>query len=1735
MSSFLSSLSSQISSQFSLGENTNHSLDTVDPETGKQEKYGSLGDFAQHFDQSATRSYVEEGYLRRDPYNTTPKQFEILLQEPAATVLVKKRMFTSVAENFRPDFMDSDEKLYFRAMRILFKNKCEQIAAMEKLSKIEKISAAVGKFDAQLMPIVFSLIDSLTKSLSTNGASPGSSLDFSVFGVNLPFLKTDFGNLVKVIDRIRAVYSFNTPNNVTTWITDPNGLYKSSIGTGTGVIEITNFTSLTTNVGTNLAGGSCTLNITDPYELMLITEWDIEKAISDATNEYYKHASFQFGQISNEQVIQNNTARFNQLRAARKASPITFKVTPDTLLGQRVIAIIDRIGTELVFEYKALLNKVVVSDEYLKNGAVAGFDGLDTSKVKTFGPDNNLRSAFPDTELSVFSTIIGAIFSKIQLEKNSRNAIIVNNDLTNYARRKLRFNFAGKLIIQPQDVIHIYASSKTKSDNKILSGLNNMFSGNGILQNLNKTFTDFKSSFDLAFNPNTINTQMEKAVYVGEDFPNFLWAIMRNQFVNEKEGAHIFAGIIESASSSWAAEGKFTVSIAGKDNAAYLDKGKINFKPGVDTFNGAIWDPLTPFKSNFNSVTANFSDDLPVLLDENQYLLSPSGKDTKSSIVKLKYGPYAGNHATSNNVVHDQSVDPINGNLTRTYYAPDGLVYKWKEGIGVFVQYGSSLSLNDPTKVGNPNTFQQPFAGQDIMNVLSLAITGQPYNFANYWKAAVELHGVSSDSQSQQNPAHSYITSLRNDLTKTNLLWGNFIPFKNLTINEQAYVQALNNTFQITTANQKIEKNLKEIEDLNRQAELKDVENLLSEKVGVSSNPDLTVINDKKKKLFSDVDAQITDIANKSKSANYLSDIGNDVSFDFDRFSDSGNASKSMTDPSIRRDLRRKLNLLTRRMSYDVRANQDKNLFIVDDFYDKDFDILAYDKAIAGGIELYGSDPFNSTKTIVENTAKLLNLEVFADTQGHIRVRPPQYNRMPSSVFYRMMYMKQTLGIQVFPEFLNDIFNSQLKILRQQVEILEDMIRLDCAVLSNNDDSSAMKFISTSGSSDNNADDAFTFISDEDGNISDIPTLLNAANPETHNDQDQSLQKINAQNSSTKAIFTNSQRFNVIKQYLQDASGDGASYGAIKTYKDNTYIDRLISRIKTKSGMNIPRTFFTYTPGNSYTSATTYTNIDYFKVTSDLAEKIQERQKVIKLFYGALKNANEFKSLDNSNTNGQVANKLMAPGLFGNKNIPEVFEHMIEDESYDDYGIGSGSRYIIKRSQITGMQIHENVPEYNMVEVHGYINDFASQSENQGVGGLTVPNFGNGLTTAIAVDYDSWRNYGLLTPFPVTVPFLKDPVTQCAPFATMLLSQARKNIFRGSIDIVGNEYMQPGEVIFLEDRGMLFYVNRVSHTFQYSQSGGSFKTHLEVSYGHTPGEYIPTTLDIFGKMIYKNRDIASYTVQRQSGASNDISVGALIMPGGSVPSSTAIPGHDNSPPNPTSVFNDQVVNNILFTAANVINANNTQGNNVLAKLELRVYYDDTMSTPDKDLFEFAQDIQKSFLSDTMPKQSKAPPSLGSTKDGYVVVAPVNMTPSSERRSPSQKAFDLAREQVKIINTSGGGASQPTNTSDGGAPLNSQILSSNFGKTGNVNNEHDKVRLGLFKYVIDCWVVFENKGMLPDKQSATPTASDTTKMSDEDKILTGNFGSDTSNETSNTTEPTPAAMSNEDKILTGNFG
>jgi hypothetical protein len=1646
MSDFLGQLASQMASQLSLGENQTHDLDAVID--GSNVKYGALGDFAKVIDQSAERRYVEEGYLRWDPYNTTPKQFEILMQEPSATILVKKRMFSSIADNFRPDFMNNDEKLYYKATRILFQNKCNQIAALEKLAKIAQITAATGSISDQLIPIIITLADQI------NYGGPLSRVPFSsgLFGSlpdSNPYSTNSVGVFASVIDKIRKIYAFNSSAQYTSWIVDNMNLFQSTLGQGTGVIEITNFTNLNTNVTVDMeSGGNFNFTISDPYEAMVITDYDIEIALSDATNLFYNNKTFQFGTQSADHIIQTKKAQLNQVRANRNASPLTINVDPNTVLSNRVTVIVDRLGKELVFSYNASGgvfpglggsgNSVSVSPDYLQGGAALGYDGLSTSHQT-----NPIPGIGNESELDLFKALIAAIYNKIQMDANSQNAFQNTNVNTNYARRKLRFNFSGQLIIQPMDVVHIYINSKSRFDTKVLSGLNNYLSGLGILQNLNNTITDFENSFDALFRPSgSIPLQVEKVAFVGQNFPNFLWALMRGNFVSENEGTHVFAGLVDSVSDNWR-DGKFMIDVRGKDNSLYFEQGKVNFKPAADVFNGSWFDPLTPFQTSFDTISSDYTSQTPTLLAENQAILS-------TPTVKSKLGPFAGVTMTTPNMIQDKSIDPLTGLVTQTFYAPDGLVYTWREGIGVFTQAGLSTNINDPNRVGSPNIYQEPFAGQDVMNVLSLLITGVPYNFATFYRGVLGDGKYGLDPHTNLSGAFAFINSLTKQLRKNNTLWGNFIPFKSLSVDESSYVVAQLNQFTITQYNKQLDQQIAKLQTLQQQSVL--FEAVKNYAPGFpTANPNFVDVSTQIANLTKDINNTITNIKNQQSS--FYRQVGNDPSFDYSAFIDSGSINNAITDPQIRQQLRKKINFITRRMSYNVRANEDKNLFIVDDYYDKDYDILAFESSINNNFKSWNNE-FTSVKEKIISVAKLLNLEVFCDTQGHIRVRPPQYNRMPSSVFYRMMYLKQTLGIQIFPNYLNQLFTDQLEGLKTQIEIIEDEIRLDTDLItiangsSNFSDDHATFYIN-SGISYGSGQ--FVFLTDRaTGTLTDVNALVQQANSDVVQNQiptSLASYSLIASQAGLNNIFNNIARYTTINSTIQAQKQAQSGNNVVSnTVTSNTDVNMLINRIQQKSGQKLNPSDYIVNGLNNIKDIVLPANqtIDIFKTTADLQAKISQRQKIVKLFYSTLTNMAELKSLD---TDSSVSNQLVTPGGYGNTNIPEVFEHMIEDESYDDYGPGSGSRYIIKRSQIYSISIAANPPPYTYIEVQGILDPYLADPSSLPQDLNFFPLGGNGMVTAAAIDYDMWRNYGFKGQSSIQVPFLSDPIKQCGPYAAMLLSVARKNIFRGSVTISGNEFMQPGEVVFLEDRGMLFYVTSVQHNFT---EGASFTTTLELTYGHTPGEYIPTVMDFIGKLIYKNKNDGSFVIQRQDNSGNEVNIATFTMAPNNDVNSKALSnalnaGGADQTPNPTSEFNSKELANLLWQAAYEINQNGTDGNNVETSIEIRIYSDN--DEPDPFVYQFAENIKSQIAGFSSGPKNSSPFSTSiddidtAIPDYYISIELVNLLDTTDRRSPSQKAWNAARN---ILANSNSGSLNPAS--------------------------NDALRKALFSYIVDVWIV-----------------------------------------------------------------
>lgn len=233
----------------------------------------------------------------------------------------------------------------------------------------------------------------------------------------------------------------------------------------------------------------------------------------------------------------------------------------------------------------------------------------------------------------------------------------------------------------------------------------------------------------------------------------------------------------------------------------------------------------------------------------------------------------------------------------------------------------------------------------------------------------------------------------------------------------------------------------------------------------------------------------------------------------------------------------------------------------------------------------------------------------------------------------------------------------------------------------------------------------------------------------------------------------------------------------------------------------------------------------------------------------------------------EILEKLNAKGkqYSGQKDLPldsnkedilSPYTDMIEDDYNDYLGYGSSKRFIIRDDQILSYTFSEsdrNIETH--VEVNGQV-DFLGDAPGE-IGRTPV-------LRAYGTDFDMWRQYGFRHNGAVTKPFLKNAESQCAPYATMLLSRYRKNIVTGNITVIGNEFYQLGDVVYVNSRDMLYYVSGLEHSFSYS---GTFTTTLSLTYGHSLGEYIPTPFDVIGKTILSNQKVFNRTFSYRETAS----------------------------------------------------------------------------------------------------------------------------------------------------------------------------------------------------------------------------------------------------------------------------
>ena len=1460
---FLASLNEQTLSS----ENTIRSLDTIDPDDPDRViNFGALGDFAKRVDQSAQRSYVESGYIR----NVKPNFYEILLQEPNVTIAIKKRIFSSLIDNYRFDLMDTGDKLFFRASKKLFQNKCNAISTYEKLSKIERVVKNKGALDEYMVPAILAGVDSL-----------------DALGVDIIDPKTR-----ATLDTIRKLTLLSEPNEFTSWIVDRTTAFASDTGEGTGVFELTTVASVNTTTSVNFKGGSASLEIEDPYNLMTITNEDINKAISDAANFFKQNSFFTVTESELDKVTNEFKQQLNQLRAARNVSAITFLVNSSTLLFKRVRAIIDEEGKDIIFNHDAGLLGIGASVE-LDASVYEGPNGLSRTRAN-IAVAERLESSKSEEEL--LKDIIRNTFQLLSLRDSTKSAIKNFNDLDtelgrdiHYAREKMRLHYANKTIIQPMDIVYVFMQSKTIVDNKVTGLFEPSFTGGDIIKGISSvinkmqtSFNDMKSFFGGGAKDSAV--EVEKNAIVGSDFPMWLWILLRNDFTKQAAGVSTFVGPVKETTSKYdASSGKYTVSVSIADNSHYFELSQINLNPSPDVFNSVIYDPLTPFKTDFDASSGIMIGKESQLLPENQRMLN-------SPNVKFKNGRFRGIQVSpALYMAKDGEFSVANSpfDFREIKNDPDGFVYRWKTGIGSQVVFGEPHPTSSLEEDSSPKLTKDPFAGQDVMNVLSLLVTSQPYNYNTFMKAAVESGSINRDDLTNGQGSKSFYQGLLSELTEQNSVWGNFIPFKKLVVSEGAYAFLASGQFDISQSNQKINELIEQRTRLfdtlvqtpegqvfaknpqlfNINAQGQSIPSSLANKS--TGGADLSSNNAQQVRMkIAELDPQIAEQQNalRQKIANSnLGDaggiriFGNDVSFDPTVSGDSTNVTQEQLQQQ-RIDFRKKLHTLTQRRFWKVKSNDDQNLFIVDDQYDKNYDIQSFEKGLNNLQQLFKNE-YSSIASSIDKVKSILGLEVFSDSQGHIQARPPAYNKVPSSVFERMLRDRSKTGIRVFPKLLESLFVDQVEGLKQQIEITEDNIRLQAAALGKTTDLSIESLLSKPTNMDTVVASNFGFVTNENGKlgIKDIRNLISQVNPENFELKQKSLSSFNSQITgqlNATSFFDTDSRIAILNnnQIFESISNSNASIR----------VQQITNRLQEATQVTPPNPILNVNPVSGPLQS------DVLQIINNLSLLVSSRQNLLKQMSASIKNLEDDIVIEYDTG---LPRKQLFPNLDSKRTIPAIIEHMIEYEDNDDLGPGSGGRYIIKENQITNMSITESPPAFTAIEVSGLFGEGYTPPPAS----LAVSDFGGGgnaVTAAFAVDYDMWRMYGFRKAPTQMAPFLSDAQAQCAPFAVYLLNLARKGIFHADLTIVGNEYMQPGEVVYIESKDLLFYVESVTHSFNYS----GFTTSMKLTYGHNPGEYIPTILDIIGKGLYSKSNQANLIKHNRHGnASGDISLTVVAI------------------------------------------------------------------------------------------------------------------------------------------------------------------------------------------------------------------------------------------------------------------
>lgn len=1048
----------------------------------------------------------------------------------------------------------------------------------------------------------------------------------------------------------------------------------------------------------------------------------------------------------------------------------------------------------------------------------------------------------------------------------------------NYIRDRLRVFYLGKAFINPGDDVHFFIrGNKTVQD---FSTQENIFD------------RDFLSVDETIF-------EAERILFTKGKIDLETYKDIRQFSDNSFAMRHVFGGYVTNVSESWNS-GAWILKVSCIDNMGWLNWSRFMITPSLQDPQGVLEDPLTPYELKVDATGTILSASGPQLLEENKYLI-------KSGLLFYDSGILNGQVATENNLLQGQYNKSGSLSGTKIFQHPQGLVYRWKEGI---ITATAGINLIDPF---NENQVNQKLHNQtygltvaqdvlnnlDIANIISLLIVGQPYNVETFVDQAYQVHNISRQGANAALTNADPLSAVLDVVRRQNNHFGNFRPYRMVTMSSQTLLQTANsnilrnnlneNVRQLQQRRAKLDSLIRRLKDPNAGAAAGGnilINSLINERRSIDSGiaQQIKVLGESGTVTSTDLITQNFNLFGRSKTlpltGNYTADH---------------QITRAMTLVGAQRRIE------------DVRLNRDQNLFIVSDQYDEQTDIRPFIFSIKNTDYKIFKGNFVSVYDKCSEAAKFMNLELFCNSQGHLEFRPPQWNKTPLSVLERLFQINQDSNKKIIPEFLTEIFQSRSNSLRREVHSLNIRIVLLSLLLNKYPDKSLIPNFNPSisnnillggfdsgkaslkffGVAEDDEDDQGALalldgrfqigIGDiastgsqvlgtgialegglgENGDIlnGDTETLLGIFDPifqETVNLTNEVL-TVAAQPSSAVAIkIANSANLNFLRESFIKLSGIDPATDLVTANGRFQDTDFIFNNSDTSVNSEI----------NNLAKADNY--------LKKLQQTISNRDNLVTILQRNLEKEKELEEvgdiLSGEFTAGQEAEatgvlsgvinatnnmietldrasntiKTITDIFTGDATQGTLFDHLIADDTKNLLGPGSGRRYIIYDEDIISCNFIEQPPDFCRIDVVG-----------------DAPVIGDSLSTpfqeryfwAGATDFDLWRQYGYKHGGSQSIPFANDPELQSKPYAIFELQLQRVKINQGTMTIVGNEYYEPGDIVYVPSKELLYYVRSVSHSFDL---GRSFTTTLTLEFGHPPGTYLPSPLDIIGQQFTKD-------------------------------------------------------------------------------------------------------------------------------------------------------------------------------------------------------------------------------------------------------------------------------------------